>query len=195
MTTRAYNQTTRAETTERTRREILDAAQRVFLEDGEYELPLDAVAARAGVSTRTLLRHFGSREGLIEAGIADSGSVISREREPTPGDVDTALRRLIAHYERVGDAVLRMLAAADRYPLVRRLTDSGKAQHRDWTESVFAADLTGLSPAARNHRAALLATVTDVYVWALLRRRHGLSRNATEAAIRGLVEDARGATR
>ena len=46
---------------------------------------------------------------------------------------------------------------------------------------------------ARAARAALLETVTDVYTWALLRRRSGLGRNATEAAILGLVNHARGA--
>lgn len=194
MLTRPYTQTARAEATVRTRRAILDAAQQVFLEEGKYELPLDAVAAQAGVSTRTVLRHFGSREGLIEAGIADSDSLITRERTPTPGDIDTALRRLVAHYERVGDAVLRMLAAADRYPLVRRLAEEGKAQHRAWAEQVFQADLEGLPHAARDRRAALLATVTDVHVWELLRRRYGMSRAATETALRGLVEHARGAT-
>jgi AcrR family transcriptional regulator len=193
MATRTYTQTARAEATARTRRAILDAVQRVVLEEGRYDLPLDAVAEEAGVSTRTVLRHFGSREELVEAGIADADSAVRRERAPAPGDAATNVRRIVDHYERVGDAVLRMLGAADRYPLVRRITDEGTALHRDWVRQSFAPDLEDLGPAERERRAALLATVTDIEVWALLRRRHGFSRSQVEAAMRGLVDHARGA--
>jgi AcrR family transcriptional regulator len=193
MATRTYTQTARAEATERTRRAILDAVQRVVLEEGRYDVPLDVVADRAGVSARTLLRHFGSREELIAAGVADAEAEVLREREPVPADPAATVGRLLDHYERVGDAVLRMLAAADRFPLVREITERGTALHRAWVEEAFAGDLDGLAADARAQRVALLATVTDIDVWALLRRRHRFDRPQTEAAMRGLVEHARGA--
>jgi hypothetical protein len=59
-------------------------------------------------------------------------------------------------------------------------------------EEGFAADLEGLDRSARAERLALLVAVTDVYTWALLRRRCGLGRKATEAAICGLINHARG---
>ena len=194
MSPRTYNQVARAEATERTRRAILDAAERLFLEQGSYELPLDEVADEAGVTTRTVLRHFGTREGLIEAGLADTDSAVTRERSAEPGDVEAALRRLFGHYERVGDQVMRMLAAADRFPLVRRAVDGGQAEHRRWVAEVFEPDLDGVGPSERKRRLAMLATVTDVYAWHLLRRRHGLSRRDTEDAIHDLVGKLRGAT-
>ena len=193
MATRTYTQTARAAATDRTRRAILDAVQEVVLEDGRYDVPLDGVAERAGVSTRTLLRHFGSREGVIEAGFADAQGRVSREREPVPGDVAANLARLLDHYERVGDGVARMLAAADRFPLARRITEEGAAFHRAWVEAAFADDLRGLDEADREHRVALLATVTDLHVWNLLRHRHHFDRPQVETALRGLVEHARGA--
>ena len=194
MSPRTYNQVARAEATERTRRAILDAAERLFLEQGSFELPLEEVADEAGVTTRTVLRHFGTREGLIEAGLADTDSAAMRERSAEPGDVETALRRLLGHYERIGDQVMRMLAAADRYPLVRRAVDGGQAEHRRWVADVFEPDLDGVGPSERKRRLAMLATVTDVYAWHLLRRRHGLSRRDTEAAIHDLVGKLRGVT-
>ena len=193
MATRTYRQTTRAEATDRTRRAILDAVQRVILEEGRYDVPLDAVADRAGVSTRTLLRHFGSREGVIEAGIADAQGEVAREREPIPGDVAANVARLVDHYERVGEGMLRMLAVADRFALVQRITAEGDTFHRAWVEAAFAGDLASLGDAGREHRLALLATVTDLRVWALLRTRHQFDRPQVEAAIRDLVEHARGA--
>lgn len=191
MPVRSYTQVARAESTAETRRAIVDAAQSLFREEEHYEFPLDAVAERAGVSTRTLLRHFGSRDGLFEAALADAESQVVRSRQANPGDIKGALRALIDHYEEMGDEVVRMLAAATQHPFARRAAESGGRLHRDWVGEVFAADLSGLARSQRARRLALLATVTDVYVWQMLRRRHGLGREATEASIRNLVEQAR----
>jgi AcrR family transcriptional regulator len=191
MTVRPYRQVARAEATERTRRAILDAAQALFRDEELYDLPLDRIAARAGVSTRTLLRHFGSREGLFEAALADAEATMAASRQAVPGDVDGAIEALVAHYEAVGDKTVRRLAAAERYPLVRRVVESGERLHEEWVAEVFAADLERLERPARERRLALVATVTDVYVWQLLRRRHGLDRAAAVSAIRVLVEQAR----
>lgn len=191
MARRAYRQVARAETTEHTQRAILDAAQALFREEDFGEIPLDRIAGRAGVSARTLLRHFGSREGLLQEAMADAEAAILAAREAPAGDVDAAIARLVDHYEEMGAEVVRRLSAAERYPLLRRVTESGARVHREWVEGVFAEELDPLPPAARRERVARLATATDVYAWDLLRRRHGLSRAATERSIRALVEGAR----
>lgn len=191
MTVREYRQVARAEATEQTRRAMLDAAQALFREEERYDFPLDAVAQRAEVSTRTLLRHFGSRDGLFEAALADAEAEVMRSREAAPGDVEGAIQALVDHYEERGDEVVRLLAAAARYPFAQRAVESGERLHRKWVQEVFAADLEELGHSRRARRLALLATATDVYVWQLLRRRHGLGRKATEASIRDFVERAR----
>ena len=195
MQARTYTQVARAETTERTRRAVLDAAQELFYESGDPDPPLDRVADRAGVSTRTLLRHFGSKEGLLEAATADAQERIAASREAEPGDADEAVRKLVDHYEELGDAVVKRLADAERNAKVRAITSSGERMHREWAERVFAPSLRGRGAAEGARRLALLASVTDVYMWMLLRRRFGLSRKETEEAIRGLVEHARGDSR
>lgn len=192
MSTRKYSQVARARATEQTRRAILDAGVSLFYA-GDYDVALDRVAAAADVSTRTILRHFGSKEGLIEEAIVDQAGAVEAERTAPAGDALTFVSLLVDHYERRGDDVLRMLAAEDRYPLVRRLADDGRRQHAELVATAFAPDLGGLDDGARAARIALLETVTDVYVWALLRRRSGLSRKATEDSILGLVNHARGA--
>lgn len=195
MQARTYTQVTRAESTEQTRRAVLDAAQALFYERGEADPSLDRVAERAGVSTRTLLRHFGSKEGLLEAAIADAEAHVAASREAPPGDIREAVGRLVDHYEELGDAVVKRLADAERSPAVRRITEGGKRMHREWAEQVFAPSLEWLPDDERERRLAVLASVTDVYVWMLLRRRYGLGRPETEAAIRGLVDHARGEPR
>ncbi len=195
MATRAYTQVARAEAGERTRRAVLDAATALFTEEGDVDPPLDLVAERAGVSTRTLLRRFGSKEGLVEAAIAEGEARVSRSRAAPPGDIATAVGKLVDHYEEMGDMVLRLLAQAEHYQAARRVTESGTRVHVRWVEQVFAPALDQLPARRRENRVAVLASVTDVYLWALLRRRHGLSRRATETAIRGLVDHAIGGMR
>jgi AcrR family transcriptional regulator len=192
MPTRPYSQTKRAEATERSRGGILAAAQELFRDEGGFELPLDEVADRAGCSERTVLRHFGSKEGLMVAAIADAERAVMATRAPRPGDVAGAIRRLVGHYEEAGDQVLGWLSLADRYPLVRQATESGMRLHEAWVEAVFAPDLDPLDRHERRLRKAVLASVTDVYLWELLRRRQGLGRKATEATMIDLVEHARG---
>jgi AcrR family transcriptional regulator len=192
MTGRTYTQTRRADATERTRGAILDAAQELFRADPQLDPSLDAVAARAAVSTRTVIRQFGSKERLMEAAIEAGVASTQTTRHAEPGDVDGAVRAIVAHYEALGDDVMRWLALADRLPVVRQVTERGTESHLDWVEEVFAPDLDGLPRGARRARRAALATATDVYVWHLLRRREGLGREAAREAMQRLVEAARG---
>jgi|HubBroStandDraft_2_1064218.scaffolds.fasta_scaffold705264_1 AcrR family transcriptional regulator len=193
MTTRTYRQTRRADATERTRTTILVAARELFREDPQFDPSLEALAERAGVSTRTVLRQFGSKEGVLEAAITAGVGLAAASRHAEPGDVAGAVRAITTHYEAMGDEVMRWLALADRLPMIRRITERGVETHLEWVDAVFAPDLEGMPRAARKARCAALATATDVYVWHLLRRREGLGRDATEATILGLVEAARGA--
>lgn len=188
---RTYTQTARAEATERTRKAILEAAIARFRR-GEFDTNLEAIADEAGVATRTILRHFDSKEGLVEAAIAAGNAAVRAERRAPAGDAEAFSRSLVSHYEKDGDRVLRMLAAEDRYPLVRLATEHGRRVHAEMVEECFAADLEGLHRTVRAERLALLVAVTDVYTWALLRRRGGLGRKATEGAICGLINHARG---
>ncbi|MBS1888087.1 MAG: TetR/AcrR family transcriptional regulator [Actinobacteria bacterium] len=191
MPVRKYTQTRRADATERTRATILDAAQALFRADPQLDPSLDAVAARAGVSTRTVIRQFGSKEGVMEAAIAAGVAETEATRRAEPGDTEGAVRAIVAHYEEMGDEVMRWLALAERLPVVRRVTERGTEAHLEWVEAVFAPDLAPLPRGARRARRAALATATDVYVWHLLRRREGLGREATVGAMLALVEGAR----
>ncbi|MFP5389048.1 MAG: TetR/AcrR family transcriptional regulator [Thermoleophilia bacterium] len=191
MSKRDYNQTKRAEATEQSRRTILTAAQELFRVEGRFELPLDEVAQRAGCSERTVIRHFGSKEGLLAAAMADAEEGVVESRQARVGDVAGSIRGLVGHYEEDGDMVLRWLSLADRYPLVRKVTESGTRLHQDWVEEVFGSDLEVLGTGERRARKAVLASLTDVHVWGLLRRRQGLGRRAAEAAILDLVEHVR----
>ena len=57
---------------------ILDAAVGEFLAKGFEGASMDRIAARAGVSKRTIYDHFSSKDGLVRA--------IAKERLPRPED-------------------------------------------------------------------------------------------------------------
>lgn len=56
----------REEAKEATRERIIDALVRVVLDEGVHAFSVATVAARAGISHRTVYRHFASREELLE---------------------------------------------------------------------------------------------------------------------------------
>src|SRR6201999_554931 len=105
--TRSYSQTQRAESTAATRRAILDAAVALSREEGEPDPSLEQVAARAGCSQRSVIRHFDSKQGLFEAAMAEALDEAVESRRVEPGDVDEAVRLLVEHYEKLGDDVVR----------------------------------------------------------------------------------------
>lgn len=186
--TRPYRMGARAEAVAATRAGILDAAIAVFWQAPSDEPSLADVAARAGVSVRTVLRHFETREGLFEAAAHREAERITKQRDAAPpGDVAGAVRVLLDHYEDVGEGVLRLLAEEQRTPGLQAIVDQGRAAHRSWCRRVFAHALTPLSGVDRDRRLAQLVAVCDVYCWKLLRLDAGLSRRQTERAITELL--------
>lgn len=186
---RPYRMQARAEATAATRERILNAAETVYDELSLSELTLATVADRAGVSVQTVLRHFGSRDGLLMAGLAYAGGKMSGDRDVEPNaDVTEIVGVLVDHYERFGDRILRWLAQEESVPGMRLLTDVGRAYHLDWCKDAFAPVLEQLRGRQRERRAFQLAALTDIYVWKILRRDRDLSPSQTKLAMREMIE-------
>jgi AcrR family transcriptional regulator len=184
---RPYRMTARAAAAAATAERILDAATEVFYE--KTDLPLDEVAARAGVTVQTVIRRFGGREGLFAAALERESGRVGDQRDTAPvGDVPAAVRVLVDHYEEMGDRVLALLALEDRSPAAAQVVAQGRLLHRAWCERVLAPALAGLGEAARARRLAQLVALTDVYLWKLLRRDAALSRDDVELALRELLQ-------
>ncbi len=167
---RRYRQTTRAQTAQVTGLRILDAFAARLRSGWFDEIRLEDVAADAGVTVQTVIRRFGGKDGLLEAAADRLDREIKNRRQVSPGDVAGALEALLEDYELVGDLVIRSLAQEDRHPAMKRMTDTGRAFHRDWLLGVFSPWLETLAPEeARRHTDALVVA-TDVYVWKLVRR-------------------------
>jgi AcrR family transcriptional regulator len=64
-TTRTRKAPTRAERKARTREELIDAAERLFIRDGFHATSVDAVADEAGYTRGAVYSNFDSKEGLF----------------------------------------------------------------------------------------------------------------------------------
>lgn len=94
----------RRRTSASARREILDAAERQLMQNGPDGLRLQAIAADLGISHSSILHHFGSRDGLLDALAADTIQALERELQqtlvaPTRGDPAIEL------FQRIGEVL------------------------------------------------------------------------------------------
>jgi AcrR family transcriptional regulator len=177
----------RAEATAETGRRILRAVLDLHTERFHDQITLEAVAERAGVTVQTVLRRFGSREGLISAAGDYAETEVLQQRGAAPvGDVAGAVENLVEHYEEWGRSALRLLAQEERVPQLRVIADRGREGHYAWVDRTFGPYLAG--PLERLLRAKLI-TLTDVYVWKLLRLDQGLDRTETASVLRDLVTE------
>lgn len=186
---RGYRMAARAQAAARTADDILRATAELWRERSIDEVTLADIAERAGVSVRTVIRRFGSREGVIAACIeADAAGIDAERGQAAPGDVDGALDILLAHYERDGDAVLRTLALEDRVAEAKAIVTAGRALHRAWCARVFAPYLPPPEDEGYGTRLDALVAATDLYAWKLLRRDLRRSAGETARVVRALVD-------
>lgn len=190
--TRPYTMSARAEAVAQNRERILEATLSVAAAKPLAALTLGDVASLAEVTVQTVLRQFDSRERLVDAAVEHAAAQVEQERITRVGDVEAAVRTVVAHYERRGDAVLVLLAQDQWDPRVKAITDKGRTFHRRWVTKVFSPQID--AHPAREAVLDLLVVSTDVYTWKLLRRDRRLSQARTYARmlrlVRGVLEGA-----
>jgi AcrR family transcriptional regulator len=177
-TTRKYVQRARAEATAETRERILAAVGALSEERYTLEIVLADVAERAGVTVQTVLRHFGSRDGLFDATRQYRLAQVLQDRAAPVGDVAAAVAAIASFYEKGGDWMLVMITREHADAATGRLVARGRVVHRDWVREVFAPQLArSADPGALTD---LLVVATDLYTWKLLRRDAGLDPRTTQ---------------
>ncbi|MGE3811601.1 MAG: TetR/AcrR family transcriptional regulator [Candidatus Nanopelagicales bacterium] len=191
MNQRAYSMEVRAARAEETRARIVAVAQEQFA-DPAADITLEGVAAAAGVSVRTVLRAFGTKEGLVLAAIDTMRADSSRPAADPPESPEDAVRQVFDDYESIGDRVVRMLADEHRIAGFAEVAAEGRERHRAWLAAAFARDLAAYRGRDRSRRLDALVAATDVYLWKLLRRDLGRSRADAERVVVQLVHGALG---
>ncbi|CAL9586868.1 putative HTH-type transcriptional regulator [Streptomyces sp. enrichment culture] len=104
--------TGRERSTDRRRRELLEAADRVVLRDGP-QASMNAIAAEAGITKPILYRHFGDKGGLYAA-------LARRHTDALLSSLRAALDAPAGRRERVESTLETYLAAIEARPQVYR---------------------------------------------------------------------------
>lgn len=186
---RAYTMTVRADQMARNERNILAAMVDLWLTAPIQEITLEHVAEKAGVTVRTILRKYGSKEGLMEACIKSDAVQVARTLHvPEPGNIPEILEILLNEYELMGPAVIRTIAMEEQFPFARKLLERGRFEHRRWCAEVFRPFLLGPHSEAYEIKLAAFIAATEIYLWKLLRKDLGQSREQTQRVFRMLLD-------
>lgn len=186
--TRRYTQRARARQTAQTRRRILDAAYAALLSLPYDDVTLAMIAADAGVSVPTVLRHFGSKDNLVLEGAPAWNAAERARRTVPPGDASAVARVLARRYEELGPMMNRAIGLADRFPELAEAVAQARRGHADWLAEAFAADLPAGDGPARRRCIAQLFIATEQLGWEGLRTGLGLSAREAEVAMAATIE-------
>ena len=182
-----------------TRERIIAAASKLFYSDGIRGVSVDAVAAKAGLTKRTLYYHFTSKDDLVAAYLAarDQPNLalfkrwFAESEGGLPDKVEAIFRNLARsarHPKWKGCGFLRTsaeLANLPGHPAIK-IGAAHKKKFEEWLRATFAAE--GIADPVRLARQILLL-LDGSFAVVLLHRDPSYMETAGEAA-RALIEAA-----
>jgi AcrR family transcriptional regulator len=180
---RSYSKIARAQAEERTRLELIAAAGEAFLSGPWERASLESIARSAGVTKQTLLRHFGSKDGLLEQTLRSAMAEVKQQRFSAPtDDIPGAVDNLLDHYAERGGRAMRSTNLDVDGPLAE-VARISRQVHYDWIDHAFGRWLASApSPDRARLRQALIA-ICDVQSWWILAHDLGLPRAEVRATL------------
>ena len=174
---------------ERNRLAALDATYELFVE-GQLLPSIEDVAARSGVSLRSLYRYFKDSDELHLAALARRAEVaeplFALERVGR-GSLDERIDRLVEQrlrlYEETAPTIRTAYAMAPSLPLLREQVDRRKAQLSAQLSAHFAVELDPLSRSARTSVLACADVLCQFEALEQMRSERGMSVAETRAAV------------
>lgn len=150
------------------------------------------VAESAGVSERSLFRHFESREAMLAAAIDRTIDRVAPLLEPVPleGSATRRLERFLAARARVYEAVTPIRRAAPAHvdvPAVRNRLELAEAFFRAQVEDAFSPELRRVPVADRRDLLVALDAVLSFDMWDRLRTVGGASATRTRRIMHRLA--------
>ena len=192
-TTRKYEMSVRAKAAETTSVEIIRVVGKLWMKYSIHEITLQMVAQNAGVTVMTILRKYGSKEGLFDAAIGvDTAGIQDVRKESQPGNISQAISMLMKEYEYSGPAVIRTLAVENDLPVAAKILKKGRELHKEWCQRIFTQYLPASNDKEYQIMLGAFYAATDVYKWKLLRKDLGYSEEETEKilikTVRGIIK-------
>ena len=164
----------------RTREAIVDAVLGL-LDAGDLRPSVEDIAARAGVSPRSIFQHFGDRETLLRAVGMRQTERVSQIVEHLPDTVpfDERVEAFVEQRARVLEFITPVRRAAVLNEPFSEGSHAGlqafRAFKRAEAERVFAPELDARPAAEREEVVRALGAATDWNTWEALRAHQGLS--------------------
>lgn len=175
-----------------TRELILDAVKRLLRDRGLGELSLASVAREAGITERTVYRHFATREQLLEATWAAVNDRLGmREFPRTAAELVERPRQVFPAFDGQGEIVRAMLASPQGRELRLRVNKQRqaaiRAAVRDARPGLREPAFTRLCAAVQLlYSASGWATMTDY--WDLDSEEAGRAASEAIAALLGVTQ-------
>lgn len=186
---RSYKKVARAEKQERTQEALIEAATDEFFEGDWLKSSLQSLSAKAGVTKQTLLRNFGSKDGLLVQALMRGATQIRDQRwSAPPGDIPGVVENLLDHYDVWGERSIR-IGEWQRGPTMLGMLSRGARQvHYEWVAYAFAPWLKDAEEPARTRRRAALIALCDVQTWWIFSHDLGLERAEIHATLTDAIE-------
>jgi len=184
-----YNNTRRLIGAENTKIEIIKAFGNLWSRHSIKDITLDMVAKEAGVTTKTILRKFESKDGMINESLFYLATEIKGERTlATVGNIDEILKALLSNYEKMGEAAIRTINLESELEIARQIGAKGRALHRDWCIQMFSPYLPNEQSADYEIQLTSFIAATEIYLWKLMRKDLKLSKGQTFSIFKNLVK-------
>lgn len=187
MTGRSYDSPLRERQAQQTRDEILDALAALLADRGVDEVTTREIARAAGVSERTVYRHFPDRTALVEG--LTSRFVDSSDRVPVVPERLEDVKPLVVELMRVleaHDVEAQAEALLNADP--RRYSESTRAHTRQFRELVEAT-FPDLDDGQQASIAAVVRVLVSAQTWLRMRTEFGIG-GQTSGPLVGWVIDA-----
>jgi AcrR family transcriptional regulator len=170
---------------EQNRASVIDALLALF-RDGVYQPNTDEIAAKAGLSARSLFRYFDDVNDLHRAA-ADRAvqnalplvGLGTSAAEPTADKIRAVVGSRVRMFEETGPAARALRAASTRRDMLRGMLDRNRSYLRRQITDVFAPELAEVSPAVQ----PALQVLCSFESYELMRYAQGLSSEEAEAAM------------
>jgi AcrR family transcriptional regulator len=178
--------------TQRTREAIIDAVVDLLRED-VVEPSASQIAARAGISKRSIFVHYDSLDAL-NVDLAQRSTAMVLERVwaidptlPLADRIGALCKQRADIHEVIGPlrrAAARRAATSDIAAESQRYS---RQASREQLERVFAAELAPLTPVKRRRRIAAVDAVISGETWDAWRRHDAMTKNEARACMRDAV--------
>lgn len=166
-----------------------------LIDEGNLRPTAREIAAKAGVSLRSVYVHFEDVADLFHAAARRHfenlepviGQRLCDDNAPFPERIDAFVERRARIYE--ASASIRRAAALQEpfSPAIRSILDAARRFGRAEIDAVFAPELNRPNTAHGARQRAGLEVVAGVEAWDVLRRRQGLSEDQAQDVVRDLL--------